>query len=29
MLEENKEYFRKILHEFIERHPFNPELVPE
>ncbi len=26
MLEENKRHFRKILHEFIKRHPFNPEL---
>jgi hypothetical protein len=26
MLEENKRYFRKILHGFIERYPFNPEL---
>ena len=28
MLEENKRYFRKILHEFIDRHPFNPALFP-
>jgi hypothetical protein len=28
MLEENKEYFRKILHDFIERYPFNPALFP-
>jgi len=28
MLPENKEYFQKILHEFIERYPFNPELFP-
>lgn len=28
MLEENKRYFRKILHEFIERYPFNPVLFP-
>ena len=28
MLEENKRYFRKILHEFINRHPFNPVLFP-
>lgn len=27
MLEENKELFRTILHEFIERYPFNPELL--
>ena len=26
MLEENKRYFRKILHEFINRYPFNPIL---
>ena len=26
MLEENKRHFGKILHEFIKRHPFNPEL---
>lgn len=26
MLEENKRYFRKILHGFIERYPFNPAL---
>lgn len=29
MLEENKNYFRKILHDFITRHPFNPALFPE
>jgi len=29
MLEENKNYFRKILHEFIKRYPFNPVLFPE
>lgn len=28
MLEENKRYFRKILHGFIDRYPFNPELFP-
>lgn len=28
MLEENKNYFRKILHDFISRYPFNPELFP-
>jgi hypothetical protein len=28
MLEENKRYFRKILHEFIHRYPFNPALFP-
>ncbi|MCY4150824.1 MAG: AAA family ATPase [Aestuariivita sp.] len=26
MLEENKRYFRKILHEFIKQYPFNPNL---
>ncbi|MEX0943649.1 MAG: AAA family ATPase [Pseudomonadales bacterium] len=26
MMGENKEHFRRILHEFIERYPFNPEL---
>ena len=26
MLEENKRHFRKILHEFINRYPFNPTL---
>lgn len=26
MLDENKRYFRKILHEFITRYPFNPAL---
>lgn len=29
MLEENKNYFRKILHEFINRYPFNPALFPK
>lgn len=28
MLDENKAYFRKILHEFLNRYPFNPELFP-
>ena len=28
MLEENKRYFRKILHEFINRYPFNLDLFP-
>ncbi|MBC2592773.1 AAA family ATPase [Ruficoccus amylovorans] len=28
MLEENKRYFRKILHDFITRYPFNPDLFP-
>ena len=27
MLPENKEYFRTILHNFVERYPFNPELL--
>ena len=26
MLEENKRYFRDILHDFIDRHAFNPDL---
>lgn len=26
MMDENKEHFRTILHEFIERYPFNPAL---
>jgi len=26
MLEENKRYFRKILHEFLSQYPFNPAL---
>lgn len=29
MLEENKEYFRKIIRDLIERYPFNPELFPK
>ena len=29
MLEENKNYFRKILHDFITRYPFNPALFPD
>jgi wobble nucleotide-excising tRNase len=29
MLEENKTYFRKILNDFLNRYPFNPELFPE
>lgn len=29
MLEENKHYFRKILHDFITRYPFNPALFPD
>ncbi len=29
MMEENKQHFRRILHEFIERYPFNPELFKE
>ena len=28
MMEENKNYFRKILHDFINRYPFNPALFP-
>ena len=28
LLEENKRYFRKILHEFSTRYPFNPALFP-
>lgn len=28
MLEENKRYFRTILHDFINRYPFNPALFP-
>ena len=28
MLDENKRYFRKILHEFVNRYPFNPALFP-
>ncbi|MDE0242256.1 MAG: anticodon nuclease [bacterium] len=28
MLEENKLYFRKILHDFIKQYPFNPSLFP-
>jgi len=29
MMDENKEHFRNILHEFIERYPFNPKLFNE
>ena len=29
MLQENKDYFRKILHGFIHRYPFNPDLFPD
>jgi len=29
MMDENKEHFRRILHEFIERYPFNRELFNE
>ena len=29
MLEENKEYFRKILNDFMGNYRFNPELFPE
>jgi len=28
MLEENKNYFRRVLHDFIDRYPFNPALFP-
>ena len=28
MMDENKEHFRRILHEFIKRYPFNPALFP-
>lgn len=28
MLDENKAYFRKILHDFLNRYPFNTELFP-
>jgi hypothetical protein len=28
MLEENKQYFRKMLYEFTSRYAFNPELLP-
>jgi AAA domain len=28
MLEENKNYFKEILHSFITRYPFNPALFP-
>ena len=29
MLEENKTYFKKILSDFLNRYPFNPDLFPE
>ncbi|THJ48123.1 anticodon nuclease [Burkholderia sp. LS-044] len=29
MLDENKTYFRKILHDFLNRYPFNPDLFAE
>lgn len=29
MLDENKAYFRKILDDFLNRYPFNPELFPQ
>ena len=29
MIEENKEYFRRILRDFMERFPFNPKLFDE
>ncbi len=28
MLDENEGYFRKILNDFLNRYPFNPELFP-
>lgn len=28
MLDENKEYFKKILNDFLSRYPFNPDLFP-
>lgn len=28
MLDENKEYFKKILNDFLNRYPFNPDLFP-
>ena len=28
MLDENKVYFRKILHDFLNRYPINPDLFP-
>lgn len=28
MMEENKGHFRKIFRQFVERHPFNPDLFP-
>ncbi|MNL40640.1 hypothetical protein D3C87_1630060 [compost metagenome] len=29
MLDENKNYFRKILNDFLNRYPFNPDLFPQ
>lgn len=29
MLDENKGYFRKILNDFLNRYPFNPDLFPQ
>jgi hypothetical protein len=29
MLDENKAYFRKILDDFLNRYPFNPDLFPQ
>lgn len=29
MLEENKNYFKKILGDFLSRYPFNPDLFPQ
>jgi hypothetical protein len=28
MLDENKAYFKKILNDFLNRYPFNPDLFP-
>jgi hypothetical protein len=29
MLDENKAYFKKILNDFLNRYPFNPDLFPQ
>ncbi|MHB8370771.1 MAG: AAA family ATPase [Leptospirales bacterium] len=29
MLEENKQHFRKILYDFLNRYPFNPDFFPQ
>lgn len=29
MLEENKKYFSQILHNFLDKYPFNPDLFPK